>query len=169
MNASAHFPRVAGKSLDGTHFELPRGFAGAINIVIVAFRQEQQRDVNTWMPWLKMLVRGHDSVRIYELPTISRGFAMMRGFITSGMRHDAADQTARARTITLFVDKRSFRDALGLPDEECIYVLLVDRRGRIYDCQEGRFTPEAADAIEHHLTAITQRFQTTVSVSTNGR
>jgi hypothetical protein len=161
-HSSSFFPRVAGVNLAGEHFELPRDFAGTVNIVVIAFRREQRRDVKTWLPWLKALVRGHDDVRIYELPTISRGFAMMRGFIDRGLRHDISDLTSRASTITLYVDKGTFRQSLGLPDEECIYVLLVDRRGRIYTCEEGRFTPAAAEALEQRLRVLAQSFQTTV-------
>jgi hypothetical protein len=168
MHSSSFFPRVAGANLAGEHFELPRDFAGTVNIVVIAFRREQRRDVKSWMPWLKALVRGHDDVRIYELPTISRGFAMMRGFIDRGLRHEISDLTSRASTITLYVDKATFRQSLGLPDEDCIYVLLVDRRGRIYACEEGHFTPQAAEALEQRLRVIAQSFQTIVGSPRNG-
>ena len=168
MHASSFFPRVTGDNLAGEHFELPRDFAGTVNIVVIAFRREQRRDVKTWMPWLNALVRGHDDVRIYELPTISRGFAMMRGFIDRGLRRDIVDFGARASTVPLYVDKAAFRQSLGLPDEDCIYVLLVDRRGRVYACEEGGFTPEAAEALERRLSRIAQSFQTVVGAPTNG-
>lgn len=168
MHSSSFFPRVAGANLAGERFELPRDFAGTVNIVVIAFRREQRRDVKTWLPWLRALVRGHEDVRIYELPTISRGFAMMRSFIDRGLRHDIADLSARATTISLYVDKGTFRQSLGLPDEECIYVLLVDRRGRIYACEEGRFTAEGAEAIEQRLRNIAQSFHTTIGTPRNG-
>ncbi|HEX4684875.1 MAG TPA: hypothetical protein VH277_19305 [Gemmatimonadaceae bacterium] len=167
MNASSFFPRVAGSSLDGVRFELPRDFAGAVNIVVVTFNQDRRADIESWMPWLKALVRAHEDVRIYELPTISRGYAMMRAFINGGMRRGVVDPAVRASTITLYLDKAAFRRALNLPAEDSIYVLVVDRRGRVYACEQGPFTAQAAEALERRLTDVTQRFQTTVGSATN--
>jgi hypothetical protein len=167
MNASSFFPPVAGSNLDGVRFELPRDFAGAVNIVVVAFNHDRRADIDSWMPWLKALVRAHDDVRVYELPTISRGFAMMQGFVNGGMRRRIADPAMRASTIVLYLDKASFRRALSLPAENAIYVLIVDRRGRVYACEQGAFTAQAAEALERRLTDVTQRFQTRVGSGTN--
>jgi predicted transcriptional regulator len=54
---------------------------------------------------------------------------------------------ARARTITLYVDKAAFRQALELPHEEDIYVLLVDREGNVLWRAEGAFTPEKGESL----------------------
>jgi hypothetical protein len=62
---------------------------------------------------------------------------------------------ARERTITLYLDKRSFREALQLPGEDDIYVLLLDRRGQVLWRTEGSFALEKGDA----LTATVQAWQ----------
>ena len=54
---------------------------------------------------------------------------------------------ARARTITLYVDKPAFRRALELPHEEDIYVLLVDREGKVFWRAEGAFAPEKGESL----------------------
>ena len=45
------------------------------------------------------------------------------------MRAGIPNVKSRERTITLYLDKDQFREALGLPDEEHIYVLLFDHQG----------------------------------------
>ncbi len=52
-NTKAYFPQVSGRNVDNQSFELPQDFAGKYNIVLLAFTQEQQFEVNTWLDRLK--------------------------------------------------------------------------------------------------------------------
>ena len=54
---------------------------------------------------------------------------------------------ARERTITLYLDKDEFRQALQLPHEDDIYVLLLDRQGQVLWRAEGAFTPEKGESL----------------------
>ncbi|HEY0971478.1 MAG TPA: hypothetical protein VGE02_10980 [Gemmatimonadales bacterium] len=145
MPDSVHrFPVVEGSNLEGRRFTLPRDFEGALNVVLVAFQREQQDDVDSWMPFLKAMTNGRDDLRVYELPTLGRGYRLMRPFIDGGMRRGIPDAAVRAATITLYIDKGSFRGALGVPGEDCIYLLLVDREGRVWWRGEGAFDERAA-------------------------
>jgi hypothetical protein len=85
------------------------------------------------------MTKGRDDLRVYELPTLGRGYRLMRPFIDGGMRRGIPDAAVRAATITLYIDKGSFRGTLGLPDEDRIYLLLVDREGRVWWRGEGAF------------------------------
>lgn len=140
------FPAVSGDNLNGARFDLPRSFAGALNLVVIAFQRGQQHDVDGWMPFLKTLAKGRDDVRIYELPTLGRLYRLMRPIIDGGMRGGIPDTTVRAATITLYIDKTPFRRALQLPSEDSIYVLAVDREGRVHARAAGVYTPESAAA-----------------------
>lgn len=133
------FPRVDGSNLEGEHFSLPSDFKGELNVVLVAFRREQQADVDTWMPFLKTVRESPRSLRVYELPTLGRRYRLMRPFIDGGMRRGIPDVAAREATITLYIDKAPFRESLLLRDEDRIYVLLVDKTGRVFWRAEGRF------------------------------
>jgi hypothetical protein len=94
-------------------------------------------------------------VRYYELPTIQRLNVLARTFINEGMRAGIPDPTARERTITLYLDKAAFREALQLPGEDDIYVLLLDRQGQVLWRTEGSFASEKGDS----LTAEVQAWQ----------
>ena len=133
------FPRVEGESLTGTRLVLPGDFAGTMNVVLVAFARDQQRDVDGWMPFLTAVRAARGDVRVHELPTLGRRYRPMRSFIDGGMRRGIPDPAVRAATVTLYIDKTPFRRALGLGGEDDIYVLLVDRDGRVHWRAAGRF------------------------------
>jgi hypothetical protein len=136
------FPQVNGDNLQRNNFKLPRDFEGDLNILLIAFQRWQQTAIDTWLPLVQQLERTHEGVRYYELPTIQRLNRLARTFINEGMRAGIPDQTARERTITLYVDKIAFRQALELPHEDDIYVLLVDRQGRVLWRASGPFSSD---------------------------
>lgn len=138
------FPRVEGSNLEGRRFTLPSDFEGALNVVLVAFEREQQADVDSWTPFLDTLRKDRSDLRVYELPTLGRGYRLMRSFIDGGMRRGIPDAKVRAATITLYIDKRAFRESLGLGSEDRIYLLLVDRQGRVAWRGSGPFDARLA-------------------------
>jgi hypothetical protein len=140
-------PPVSGSNLERESLNLPQDLEGEWNLVFVAFQQWQQRQVDSWIPFARQVEETHPGVRYYELPTIQRLNVLARTFINEGMRAGIPDPVARERTITLYVDKVAFRQALDLPGEENIYILLLDRRGRVLWRGEGAFTPEAGESL----------------------
>ena len=46
-----YFPTVSGSNLLREEIEIPRELQGELNIIFLAFLQEQQLDVNTWVPF----------------------------------------------------------------------------------------------------------------------
>ncbi|HEU5439123.1 MAG TPA: hypothetical protein VFU88_07515 [Ktedonobacterales bacterium] len=138
----ARFPRVHAANLEHREFTLPDDFDGERNLVLIAFKREQQAEIDTWIPAAQRLAREHPDVRYYELPTISRGVPLARWWLDAAMRAGIPDRAAREATITLYVDKPAFRDALQLPTEETIAVLLVRRDGQVLWRDEGAYTEE---------------------------
>jgi hypothetical protein len=145
------FPAVTGLNLAGVEVRLPDGFEGDRNLVAVAFRREQQAAVDTWIEAAGPLVDAHPGLRFYELPTIDERGALFRFYVNNGMRAGIPDPDARARTITLYLDKTAFRRALDMADEEAIYVLLLDARGRELWRARGPATPEAVDTLRRRV------------------
>lgn len=131
------FPEVRGKNLEGKPFFLPRDFEGELNLVFLAFQREQQLMVNTWLPTADLLEDIHPGLKYYELPTISRMNPIARWFINTGMRSGISDPKSRRKTITLYLDKGPFREALEIPVEDTIYILLVNKKGEVVWREEG--------------------------------
>jgi hypothetical protein len=146
------FPKLAASNLEKQTFSLPEDFAGDRNLLLIAFQREQQQNVDTWLHQMKRFEHS-SGFQYYELPTIDRLNPFFRWFIDSGMRRGIPDRDARARTITLYLDKPSFRKALNIPDEKRIYAILVDRSGRVLWRAEGDYDEAKAASLQEALTA----------------
>ena len=151
-----HFPLVSGYNLDRQDYEFPRDFEGEFNLVIVPFQQKQQLDVNTWIPAMQELERSYQGFIYYELPTIYKLPALSRTFINEGMRAGIPDQTARERTITLYLDKSTFKSALQITSEEVISLFLVDRQGNILWSDTGRYNEGKLSSLVSVLDDLTK-------------
>lgn len=141
------FPPVKASNLSGREYSLPAGLEGDLNIVALAFQMWHQNEVDTWMPLLAQIERRLPVVRAYELPVLRAMNRLNQWMIDSGMRGGIPDPATRARTITLYLDKERFRQALGLPDENHIYVLLLDRSGQVHWQTRGPYSPEKAESL----------------------
>lgn len=159
--AKSEFPTVRGKNLNGREFFLPNEFEGALNLVFIAFQRKQQAMVNTWLPYAQSIRTKYPGIRYYELPTISQLNPLFRWYIDRGMRSGITDSTARATTITLYLDKPEFRKALDMPDEGTIYILLMDDEGKILWRTNGVKSQETQIDLENTIiryTASKNRF-----------
>jgi hypothetical protein len=134
------FPQVEGSSLSGTPHRLPGTLAGDINLLLIAFRQWQQSDVDTWAPVAEVLAQEHPGFRAYELPVISQIYRPVSGLIDGGMRGGIPDLDVREATITLYIDRRRFLDDLGIPSVRAIVPMLVTPAGEILWRTTGRRT-----------------------------
>jgi hypothetical protein len=138
----AYFPAVSGFNLNRQEYEFPRDFEGEYNLVLIPFKQMQQQDVNTWIPAAQELERSTPGLVYYELPTIYKLPMISRTFINEGMRAGIPDQTSRQKTVTFYIDKETFKDALEIKTEEEITILLVNRQGDLLWREVGRFNDD---------------------------
>ncbi|GCE30831.1 hypothetical protein KDA_63150 [Dictyobacter alpinus] len=142
------FPAVSGSNLAGRKFTIPADLEKERNLLIVAFKERQQDDVDTWMPPVKHLAQKYSDLAYYELPTITNLNPLFRWWIDNGMRSGIPDRAARATTITLYLDKQAFKQALNLPDEERIYLFVVTAAGEILWRGEGPWSQDKAAELE---------------------
>ena len=154
IREESHFPIVSGSNLNRQEFEFPRDFAGEYNLVIIPFQRIQQLDVNTWIPAAQELERITPGLVYYELPTIYELPTLSRTFINEGMRAGIPDQTARERTITLYLDKEKFKAALDIQSEEIITLVLVNRQGDLLWRGEGTYSEEKLQDLVKSLESI---------------
>lgn len=136
------FPTLTATNLAKQKVKLPQDFAGARNLLLIAFEREQQKDIDTWLPAAKALEASHPTFRYYELPAIGRYNPIMRWYLDASMRSGVSDNAARQRTIPLYRDKTAFRHALDIPGESAITALLVDKSGKVVWRSTGDFTEE---------------------------
>jgi hypothetical protein len=145
------FPKVKGMNLEGEEKFLPKDFKAPKNIVIVAFKREQQADVDTWIKALDPVIEANPQLALYELPVLQKFNFLMRFNINNGMRYGIPDKKARERTICLYLDKTSFKNKLALISEDQIVVFLVDQAGMVKAKIFGAAIPATIDHLKELL------------------
>ena len=148
------FPTVSGSNLLREKLTLPQDFRGRLNLVFMPFEQWHQKEVDSWMALAKELEEQFDDLVYYELPTIQSRNSFSKMFINEGMRAGIPNPKTRERTITLYLDKADFRASLGMPDEEHIYVLVVDRQGKEFFRARGPYSREGEAALRQALSHL---------------
>jgi hypothetical protein len=150
------FPTVNGSNLLREKLTLPQDFKGKFNLIFIPFEQWQQMEVDSWMALAKELEEQFDGLVYYELPTIQSRNSFYKMFINEGMRAGIPNPKTRERTITLYLDKADFRAALGMSDEEHIYILVVDRQGNEFFRARGPYSREGEVALRQVLLQLIQ-------------
>lgn len=145
------FPRVQGQNLDGRKFTLPGDIEGTYALLLIAFQQRHQLDINTWIPAGRQLAGQYPGLAVYELPTIYKLPGFSQAFIDGGMRAGIPDPVARATTITLYLDRDAFCHELGIPGTTTIYTMLIDAGGRVLWRTSGRASTEKLAALEEQV------------------
>jgi len=146
-----NFPNVSGSNLEGQKLILPKDFEKKLNIVVIAFRREQTDLIERWTGSLEEIERKNPDIGFYELPVLSRSYSPLRWWIDGGMRAGITDSEARKRTITVYTAKKSFKNQLAIPNEETIYIFLVDKSGKILWRSVGDFNEEKIQQLRHSL------------------
>jgi hypothetical protein len=148
------FPTFIAENLNREKLEIPNQLQGKLNLLIVAFQQWQQNLVDTWIPVLEALRKQYTDFDFYELPTIRKMNFIYRGFIDGGMRAGIRSTETRARTITLYIDKTKFKEALSITAEETIYAFLVNKQGDILWEEEGAVDEEKSQSLSSTIKRI---------------
>ena len=145
------FPQVTGRNLEGRELALPNDFEGDVACAMVAFRQEHQRLVDTWLPHLAQLAEAEPRLSYYELPAIGGRWKLARPFIDGGMARAITDLGTRERTVTVYGQVAELVEALELASTDTIAVVLVARSGTIVWQASGGCTDALAAELDAAL------------------
>lgn len=145
------FPQLAARDLGGRDVALPAGLPGERNVVLIAFRRDQQQLVDSWVPRLEQRAAADPGLRFVELPALELQWEPARQAIDGGMAAAIRDQAARRRTLTVYTDLRRVTVPLGIDDRSTIWLCLVDRAGRVAWRGSGGLDPATAAALDTAL------------------
>ena len=153
-NGATMFPSVESQNLNGRPVKLPEDFTAPASIVFVAYLRGQQAQVDSWKSFVTGMRERFPAIGVFEIPTLAKGDAPFRWFIDGGMRRGISDPSARDSTITLYIDKKPFNEALGIMSERDITVLLVEPSGVVRWRSAGSYLPEKAAALTEAFAAL---------------
>lgn len=145
--AQGTFPRLTGYSLDKQKVKLPDGMAGSIDLLLISFAPEQQKDVDSWLEAAQALQHTNFQFRYYELPVEGRENFVFRWWDTSSLRSNETDPQTWPWIVPLFVDRGKLAHELEIPNTKQVVALLVDRQGHILWRASGPMTPDKRTAL----------------------
>lgn len=129
-------------SLDKQKVSLPGEMEGRIDLLILSFEPEQQKDSDSWLPAAQALQHMNFQFRYYQLPVAGRENMLFRWWDTSSMRSDQTDPVTWHWIVPLFVDRNKFLHDLDIANDKQVVALLVDRQGHILWRASGPLTPD---------------------------
>lgn len=116
---------LRGRALDGTPWRLPADLPAPLNLVLLAYRQRHQMDVDAWIDLAVGLgvpptPRGRPRpmpTAVIEVPILSRRWLPARRGIDGGMAASIRDPDVLARTVTVYGRPAAHRAACGLVED----------------------------------------------------
>jgi hypothetical protein len=138
-----YFPSITAENLNRVAVTIPDDLAGSPALILMAYKRNQQTNVNTWLGHIDRMESQIPGLRVLETPTISsRRWGWMAGFIDGGMRSGIPDLEARERTVTLYTDVGDLNTALGIESVRTIYAVLLADDGRVLAIEPGDYSDE---------------------------
>ena len=147
------FPSITAYRLDKEKVTLPGELQGQVNLLLLSFREEQQNDINSWLPAAQALQHLNFQADYCQVPVAEKENFIFRWWETSSMRSDQSDPEALHRIIPIWVDRKKFFQELAIPNDKQVVELLVDKQGKILWRSSG---PETDDKRTALMTAAGQ-------------
>jgi hypothetical protein len=140
-NIGKRFPEVTADSLAKTRESIPKSAKGKVTLVAVAFMQQSQPQLDSWLGPFAERFGGKDGFTFYEVPMISSGYKFMRLVIDSGMRGGIPKEKHK-NVVTMYGDVEKYMKELNL-EARYGYAFLLDKEGIIRWQGQGFATPES--------------------------
>jgi len=147
---AGQFPTITAQNLNEVKMNLPQDFGARRSIVMIAYSQGQQDDVNTWLPFLEQAAK-KSGVKYFETPVLSSGYKLMSGFIDNGMRSGITSKATRAKTITLYTNVNKFNRDVGVSGKNSIHAIVIDKSGNVLAQVSGTYSAAKAKEISAAL------------------
>jgi hypothetical protein len=162
------FPQLTARDLDGRERMLPTELPGEWNVVIVAFRRQQQSLVDSWVPWLQKRAATAPGLGFAELPAIGLAWQPARPAIDGGMAAAISDQQTRRRTLTVYTDLRRLTGPLGITGRNTIWLFLTDRAGRVRWHGSGGWGAASAAALAAAIAGLPEPAEAATQAADTG-
>jgi hypothetical protein len=133
---------VTSYSLDKQKVTIPAELEGQIDLLLISFKEEQQNDIDSWMPTAQALQHSNFQFRYYKLPVAEKENFIFRWWESSSMRSDQSDPETWHWIIPLWLDRRKFLADLDIPNDKQVIALLVDRQGHVLWRASGPMTQD---------------------------
>lgn len=140
------FPTVQGASLEEEPIALPEDLKGKPAVLIVAYEQDAQFDVDRWLLGLMQLETPIE--QLYEVPTV-KGLVpgLIAGRIDEGMRSGIPEEDW-ASVVTVYDDAEKIVAFTGNENDLNARVALLDASGEVVWFHDRGFSPRVAKELD---------------------
>jgi hypothetical protein len=142
-------PTVEAADLNKKPVAWPQDFTAQRTLLLVAFRQGQQSNIDGWVKGMDLKTSGAPSW--YEVPMINNPGSVGRWFIDNGMRSGIPNKADRARVVTLYGKKADMMKAMDIPNETQVHGIVVDKSGKIIVRVSGDYSEAGATTLRQAL------------------
>ena len=139
------FPTVQSKNLEGNRVIIPADAKGKVTLVAVAFLQQSQGQLDSWLNPFYEKFGKRDDFMFYEIPMIAGGYVFMKPIISSGMR-GGLPQFKHKHVVTFFGDVKQYSDTLNI-DPGFGHAFLLDKEGTIRWQNKGYAEKDALEGM----------------------
>ncbi|HAA13470.1 MAG TPA: hypothetical protein DCE41_17975 [Cytophagales bacterium] len=136
------FPTLKAETLSRKTVVFPTDLRGKANILILVFKQDAQRLVNTWADIILDEYEPQVEITYHEVPMISTLYKPIGWQIDNWMRGGIPDQW-HDNTATFYGDRGPYYEQLNMTEQRSCYVFVLDDKGTIRYRAEGPKSLEA--------------------------
>jgi hypothetical protein len=129
------FPELKAQTLAKQEMLFPKDVAGKPTIICIAFEGSAQSLVDTWTTPV-LAKYPNQEVNYYEIPMITSGYKLMRGFIDGGMRSGVPKELHK-NVATYYGGLSDYKKGLMMDKKGSCYTFLLDKSGVIQYVSEG--------------------------------
>ena len=134
--SAGRLPRMEVRTLSGERVVLPDSVTGPGVLLAFAFRRQDQKLVDSWLPWTGRIAS--TGCEFYEVALLGQSVPrILRGLVFAGMRA-AVPRHLHANLVPYYGDVDRLAEALAMHDRTTAHVLLVARDGRVVRRVQGR-------------------------------
>jgi hypothetical protein len=135
------FPELKAETLSGIDMKYPDDVKGKITLILMAFKRETQRKIDSWLEPFSKAFETDTSVQFFEIPMLAGAWKLMSPIIDGGMRSGIPKQK-HGNVTTYYGNVNKYCELLGIEDKSDGYVFLLDRNGVIKWRSNGFATEE---------------------------
>ena len=152
------FPELKAETLSGIDIKYPDDVKGKVTLILIAFKRETQRTIDSWLEPFSKAFETDSSVQFFEIPMLARPWKLMSPIIDGGMRSGIPKQK-HGNVTTFYGNVNKYCELLGIEDKSDGYVFLLDKNGIIQWRSNGFANEEKLKELFDKIESLSNSFK----------
>ena len=136
---SEEMPQIAGRTLSDKQIAFPSACAGSGCIIVIGFSHGSQSQVKAWTVRANTEFQSIPMIAVYSMAVLEDAPRLVRGMAVHGIR-SGVPEGQRDHFAIIYQGEAELKRVVGFQKADAAYVLVLDRKGRIYWRASGPVT-----------------------------